>query len=66
MKLRTIRQAVDEEPGLGSESALRQALHRKIYPSYKVTPGRNGRVLVDLDEINEILTVLRRKGGQVG
>lgn len=62
MKLRTIKQAVAEEPALGSESALRQALHRGIYPSYKVTPARNGRRLVDLDEISEILTVRRRKG----
>jgi hypothetical protein len=64
MKLRTIRQAVAEEPCLGTESALRQALHRGVFPFHKVTPSRNGRVLVDLDEIREILTVRRQKGAR--
>jgi hypothetical protein len=60
-KFRTIKQAVIEEPALGSESAFRQSLNRGVYPSYKVTPTRNGRVLVDLDEIREILSVRRRR-----
>jgi hypothetical protein len=60
-KLRTIKQAFIEEPALGSEVALRQSLHRGIYPYYKVTPSRNGRVLVGLNEIREILVARRRE-----